>query len=48
MVAEWFPAKETGYAQGLYAGFGNFGSAAAAMTLPTLALIFGGPDGCQP
>ena len=45
MVAEWFPAKETGYAQGLYAGFGNFGSAAAAMTLPTLALIFGGPDG---
>ena len=45
IIAEWFPAKETGYAQGLYAGFGNFGSAAAAVTLPTLALAFGGPDG---
>lgn len=45
MVAEWFPAKETGLAQGIYAGFGNFGSAAAAVTLPTLALIFGGDDG---
>ncbi len=45
IIAEWFPAKETGYAQGLYAGLGNFGSAAAAITLPTLALAFGGPDG---
>ncbi len=45
MVAEWFPAKETGVAQGIYAGFGNFGSAAAAVTLPTLALWFGGDDG---
>ncbi len=45
MVAEWFPAKETGVAQGVYAGFGNFGSAAAAVTLPTLALYFGGDDG---
>ncbi len=34
MIAEWFPAKETGLAQGIYAGFGNFGSAAAAVTLP--------------
>ncbi len=45
IIAEWFPAKETGYAQGLYAGLGNFGSAAAAVTLPTLALMFGGPEG---
>lgn len=45
MVAEWFPAKETGVAQGVYAGFGNFGSAAASVTLPTLAFYFGGDDG---
>ncbi len=45
IIAEWFPAKETGYAQGIYAGFGNFGSAVAAITLPTLALAIGGPDG---
>jgi nitrate/nitrite transporter NarK len=41
MIGEWFPAKETGLAQGIYAGFGNFGSAAAAVTLPSLALYFG-------
>ncbi|MGE0056177.1 MAG: MFS transporter [Hyphomicrobium sp.] len=45
VVAEWFPAKEIGVAQGVYAGFGNFGSAAAAVTLPTVALMFGGDDG---
>lgn len=45
MIGEWFPAKETGLAQGIYAGFGNFGSAAAAVTLPTLALWLGGADG---
>src|SRR5215813_9896696 len=45
MIAEWFPAKEVGFAQGVYAGLGNFGSAAAAVTLPTVALMFGGPDG---
>src|SRR3989304_6287361 len=45
IIAEWFPAKETGYAQGLYAGLGNFGSAAAAVTLPTLGLGFGGTGG---
>jgi NNP family nitrate/nitrite transporter-like MFS transporter len=45
IIAEWFPARETGYAQGLYAGLGNFGSAVAAVTLPSLALAFGGPDG---
>lgn len=45
MIAEWFPARETGLAQGIYAGLGNFGSAAAAVTLPTIALMFGGAEG---
>lgn len=45
LIGEWFPAKESGLAQGVYAGFGNFGSAVAAVTLPTLALLIGGPDG---
>ncbi len=45
MVSEWFPAREVGVAEGIYGGWGNFGSAAAAMTLPTLALLFGGEDG---
>ena len=37
MVAEWFPAKEIGLAEGIYGGWGNFGSAGAAFTLPTIA-----------
>ena len=45
MISEWFPAKQLGLAEGIYKGLGNFGSAAAAMTLPTLALFFGGDDG---
>jgi MFS transporter, NNP family, nitrate/nitrite transporter len=45
LIGEWFPARETGLAQGLYAGFGNFGSAAAAVALPTVAYLFGGPEG---
>ena len=45
MVGEWFPAKQVGLAEGIYGGWGNFGSAAAAMSLPTLALLFGGDDG---
>ncbi len=45
MVSEWFPHKELGTAEGIYGGWGNFGSAAAAFTLPTLALMFGGDDG---
>jgi len=45
MVSEWFPANELGTAEGIYGGWGNFGSAAAAMSLPTLALLFGGDDG---
>jgi len=45
MVGEWFPAKQVGVAEGIYGGWGNFGSAAAAMTLPSLALLYGGDDG---
>ncbi|MCF6314358.1 MAG: NarK family nitrate/nitrite MFS transporter [Verrucomicrobiales bacterium] len=45
MVGEWFPAKQVGLAEGIYGGWGNFGSAAAAMTLPSLALAFGGENG---
>ncbi len=45
LVGEWFPAKQVGLAEGVYGGWGNFGSAAAAMTLPTLTLIYGGDDG---
>jgi len=45
MISEWFPARQLGLAEGFYKGLGNFGSAAAAMTLPALALYFGGGDG---
>jgi len=46
MVAEWFPPKDVGEAEGIYGGFGNFGSAAAAMLLPVVALnMFGGENG---
>lgn len=45
LVSEWFPARQVGMAEGIYGGWGNFGSAAAAMTLPSLALLFGGEDG---
>ncbi len=45
MVGEWFPHKTVGVAEGIYGGWGNFGSSAAAMLLPTIALMFGGDDG---
>ncbi len=45
MVGEWFPAKQLGVAEGIYGGWGNFGSAAAAIVLPSLALAFGGESG---
>ena len=45
MVAEWFPPREVGLAEGVYGGWGNFGSAAAALTLPTVATVVGGPHG---
>ena len=46
MVAQWFPPKMVGRAEGFYAGWGNFGSAWAALTLPWIAIhFFGGEDG---
>lgn len=45
LVGEWFPAKQVGLAEGIYGGWGNFGSAAAAGVLPALALWFGGDEG---
>ncbi|CUX79908.1 MFS transporter [Roseibaca calidilacus] len=46
MTALWFKPRDIGFAEGFYAGWGNFGSAAAAMTIPTIALsVFGGDDG---
>lgn len=45
MIGEWFPAKQTGIAQGIYGGWGNFGSAGAAMTLPIIAVNMGGAEG---
>ncbi len=38
MMAIWFPKNMIGRAEGFYAGWGNFGSAWAAMTLPWFAL----------
>ncbi len=45
MIGEWFPARQTGVAQGIYAGWGNFGSAGAALSLPFIANGVGGDDG---
>jgi NNP family nitrate/nitrite transporter-like MFS transporter len=45
MVGEWFPHKNVGIAEGIYGGWGNFGSAASAMLLPSLAYLYGGDDG---
>ena len=42
MMAIWFPKHMIGRAEGFYAGWGNFGSAFAAMTLPWIAItVFG-------
>ena len=45
LVSEWFPSRDVGLAEGIYGGWGNFGSAVAALSLPTIAAIFGGPSG---
>jgi NNP family nitrate/nitrite transporter-like MFS transporter len=45
LIGEWFPARQVGLAQGIYGGWGNFGASAAAMVLPSLALLYGGADG---
>lgn len=37
MVAEWFPPKDIGMAQGIYGGWGNFGAFGAEFALPIIA-----------
>ena len=39
MVSEWFPPREIGFAEGVYGGWGNFGSGVAALTLPLVATV---------
>lgn len=36
LVGEWFPPKQIGFAQGIYGGWGNFGSFAAEAMLPLI------------
>jgi len=46
MTANWFTPKYIGRAEGFYAGWGNFGSAAAAALVPFFAFsIIGGENG---
>jgi NNP family nitrate/nitrite transporter-like MFS transporter len=45
MVAEWFEHEEMGTVEGIYGGWGNFGSAAAALGLPPLATAIAGGAG---
>ena len=39
LVGEWFPAKTVGMAEGVYGGWGNFGSAAAFWLVPAFTAI---------
>jgi NNP family nitrate/nitrite transporter-like MFS transporter len=45
MVSEWFPPEDLGTAEGVYGGWGNFGSAGAALLLPGLATAVAGGAG---
>ena len=45
LISEWFPARQTGIAQGIYGGWGNFGSAGAAWLLPIIATSIGAEFG---
>ena len=46
MTDNWFPPKYIGRAEGFYAGWGNFGSAAAAGLIPIIGLtLIGGQFG---
>lgn len=45
IIGDWFPSRQMGTAEGIYAGWGNCGSAVAAMLLPGLALYFGDDHG---
>ena len=39
MVAEWFPPRDVGTAEGIYGGWGNFGSAFSAFTMVLFASL---------
>jgi len=46
MTDNWFPPKHIGRAEGFYAGWGNFGSAAASGLIPVIGLtLIGGEFG---
>lgn len=45
IIGDWFPASQMGFAEGIYAGWGNFGSAVAAIALPSLALFLDAENG---
>ncbi|MGD0961622.1 MAG: MFS transporter, partial [Methylomonas sp.] len=45
IIGDWFPANQIGTAEGIYAGWGNFGAAFAALFLPGLAFCFGAEQG---
>jgi NNP family nitrate/nitrite transporter-like MFS transporter len=45
MVSRWFDPEDLGTAEGVYGGWGNFGSAAAALALPGVASIVAGGAG---
>lgn len=45
LVSEWFPARQVGLAEGLYAGWGKFGSALSSALLPLLATAVGAQYG---
>jgi len=45
IIGDWFPCNQMGTAEGIYAGWGNFGSAFAAIALPGLAVYFGAENG---
>jgi len=40
MIGDWYPSEKMGTAQGIYAGWGNFGAAAAIFGLPCIAILF--------
>lgn len=45
IIGDWFPSTQIGTAEGIYAGWGNFGAAFAAISLPSLAYLLGEHDG---